>query len=374
MSNSLSNVQALFAEFWDWNPAAPSAQVGQRVSPLTNMLTAPFNRLGWRGEQFIKRGFDGNAKHNTVELYFPPYAVAQVDPEEVEFCEVGESSPMLKKVVNPEMVLAAHKVAFDGVCDYKTIIEGGDTYKAGMLASAYKDIAEQTEKGVALGIYALKGSFGSYVKGTRSNLGLIKDVATFKDVNQTYVGSQLMRKVFQDSTLSNYRNAPVLLGFGEIWDYILDLNSQSVDKTGFDVDKYLAEYGYAFIATKYANEWATQTEEEPFLMYDPGSVQIVEYTCFEGNEVDTGDMRQYSVVNPIDGLLVDVFEKKVCTEAGISTTITMKRNIGLVGLPDNLYNGSDYAGCTGVNLYNVVNPDTPPCIPICPPEEEQQEG
>jgi hypothetical protein len=354
--NNLSTIQALFAEFWNWNPSAPSAELGQRVTPLTNMLTSPINRLGWRGEQFVKRGFDGNPKHNTVEVFFPPYSVSQSDPELVEFCEAGTALPMLKKLIAPEMVTAAHKVAFDGACDYKTIIEGGQSYEAGMLAAAYKDIAEQTEKGVAEGIYTLKGKFGADVRNTRGGLFNIKDVATYKDAAETYVGSQLLRIIAQDSELTNYRNAPVILGFGLVWDYFMDLNSQSLDATGFDVDKYLAEYGFAFLKTKYANEWVTGTELNPFLTYDPGSVQIIEYSCFDGNEVIKGDKHQYAVVNPIDGLLVDVFETNVCTEAGIKTTFTMKRNIGLVGLPDNLYNGSDYAGATGVNLYNVINP------------------
>lgn len=356
MSNSLSNVQAMFADFWNWNPSAPNAETSQRVSPLTNLLTSPFNRLGWRGDQFIKRGFDGNPKNNTVELLFPPYAKAQVDPSEVDFCDVGTSTPLLKKVVNPVMVDAAYQLAFDGACDYKEIAEGGDQYTAGIIAAAYKDIAMQTEKGVAEGIYTLKGSFGADVSGTRGGLGLIKDVETYKDVAQLYYNNKLMRQIAQDSELSNYRNSPILLGFGLLWDYILDLNSQAVDQTGFDAEKYLQEYGFSFVKTKYASEWETGSELNPFLMYDAGSVQIVEYSCFDGNEKEAGTMKQYTVMNPIDGLLVDVFENVTCTDSGMKTTMTMKRNIGLVGLPDNLYNGSDYAGVTGVNLYNVINP------------------
>jgi hypothetical protein len=71
-------------------------------------------------------------------------------------------------------------------------------------------------------------------------------------------------------------------------------------------------YGVEFVNALFARDWATEDHANPFLSYDLRSAQIHELSCFAVNELEKGGLKQYTIVNPVNGLLVDVFENNTC--------------------------------------------------------------
>ena len=213
----------------------------------------------------------------------------------------------------------------------------------------------RTEKGVAEALLGMTGEFCPEIAGTKDDLHLVKEVQTLRNctTNCEFVGNKLLSTLMQDAEMNGYTSAPIVFGSGLIWDYWLALAAQSVDNTGFDAEKFLDLYNYALVRTKYATSWATVADENPFIVMDRGAVQLVEFSCFQTNVMEAGNLKQYALVNPFDGLLVDVFENKTCTAGGIKTSIVMKRNVGLVGLPVGSQECEDNVL---VHKYDVVNP------------------
>jgi hypothetical protein len=348
---AFSKVQAPLIDFW--------GQFGLNYEPrVTNLLMGEMNRAGFQGSSFLTQNWDGKLKNKTVQLHYIPEGCEADDcGEGFTFCTSDAADSYTTKDVVLSPVCATEGLSFGDGCEFQEALEGGESWRNQLIAQKFVSLAKKTEKEVVLALFALAGEHCAGVDGVDED-GFV-NLATKRYCGEgscEYIGHELYRRLIQDAEINRYGGSPYVIGSGLIWDYFMELGFRGLDSTGVDVQRMVDIYGVEFVNSLYARDWATVDHANPFLSYDLRSAQIHELSCFAGNELEKGGLKQYTIVNPVNGLLVDVFENNTCGASGIQTSIKMRSSIGLFAKPDDLLCSAECEGVNGITKYNVVNP------------------
>lgn len=292
----------------------------------------------------------GRGKKRVVELiYTPPILEDEIGTSPAKKCTSTNEAGMLSEsyeLADDEGVNYDEK--FD-LLNMANMCQDNSLWFAARLQAIMDGLTKKMGTINAEQLVLLNGNFGTGEADVNTK---VKTIAT-RDSNGKFDLAAWAKIVFAAEN-AGYPGAPVLFGWGEIYQYMKEAKAGCCATQGIDIGAYVSQNDLLFIADKKIKTAATN---ENFIMLAPGAVQLLSWLEFEGengiNVINDEAYKQTVITDPKTGFRFDLQIKNDCGNVIVNIKLAHK----LVGLPADMYSAGDaFDGVTFVNEFAIVNP------------------
>lgn len=316
---------------------------------LVSLAFSPINTRGTLQQQISSSG-----KLKDVKLvYTPRIAAADVSTSITPgTCTSTKEHGQLSKTYELDENVGVQE---DRVVDTENLIRYcGDNqfYIEGMLLQMMEACIRKMDTVLAEDAISLAGGFGVDEDGVTDG---VKSVSTRK-ASSTDLSSNFIEEIDFASENAGYCNAPLVLGFGEIYKAYKALRASNCcpdNGTNLALLNQLA--GSMFIPSR--SVATAFNDPDNFLTIDPGALQVLTYNRYMANDggimvVNEGTSKRTILIHPTLGIPFDYKADYSCGKWHFFVSLAFKT----VGMPDDIYHEGDiYDGVTGINKYVVAN-------------------
>lgn len=353
-TNAINARQEFLDEKW------ATGQVQATLTPVTAMLTSELNSQTLAEDiQYVSSQNSGKITSITAYYNTEP-CEGTGSATSTLLCEGAAPVDSISKTYTPSYQYFGGSFNYNPKA-FEADIDGGLRYFTKQMARQMESARKGVEKYLTAQLLSLKGSFATAVRERDGAIAAdIKPIKTFYDATTQGLDRWALSTLTEDAMYNRFRNAPTIIGGGEIMRYLGALQESGVDRYGFNAQNNLMNNGYNAIPTVYADQWAVRPLEN-FISYDMGAMPISNPALFVGDAVyDSTDKKAYTMVDPVSGLIFDVKENVTCAdEDGFVMNVSITTRVMALDLPDNLYCATGEAGAGGVNgitAYSIANP------------------
>lgn len=295
----------------------------------------------------------GRGKKRKVELvYTPPVLESEIGTSPAKKCTSTNEAGMLSEeyeIADDEGV--NYDEAFD-LLNMANMCQDNALWFAGRLQAMMDGLTKKMGTINAQQLALLNGNFGTGEANVNTK---IKTIATRKSAA---LGGDISYKAWANivnaAENAGYPGAPIVFGWGEIYDYMKEIKAGCCASDGIDIGAYAAQNDLVFVADK---KIRTALGGENFVMLAPGAVQLLTWLEFEGergiNVIDSEVYKQTVITDPRTGTRFDLQVKNDCGRIIVNIKLAHK----LVGMPADMFSAGDaFDGVNWVNEFAISNP------------------
>jgi hypothetical protein len=210
-------------------------------------------------------------------------------------------------------------------------------------------------KMATLAVQALDGIKGSFASGELNVTSGVKSVKTKK--TDGTLSTDLLEQTTFACMNAGYQGSPIMIGWGEAWQYFKRLNAGCCALDGVNVGDLYHQNELIMLGDRRITDvYPDTTHQGYYFTMEQGAIQPVWWNEFEGvdgiNHIDESNYKQTVLVDPISGIPFDFILSNNCGKISIQTKLAIK----FIGLPNNLFaTGDVFNGVTFVNKFQIVN-------------------
>jgi len=315
------------------NPSLISKRSG-----LLDFIVSELNESGMLQNQIDT----SNGHYRTVELVYQPRRDEDdVASGSVQSCTGGTTYGETSELINitPSTEGATHTWTAD-LTDLEQRCQSDEMYWARQMAAAMSVMRRKISTDSATQVDALVGSFED---GTTD-----KTIAT-KSGNAWLTDP--IEEITYEYDLMQAPGTPFVFGVGDISKYFKATEAGCCAQFNVDLGEYAAQNPIVFMEDDSVRKAVTTSK---FLSTIPGAIQMIRYNEFRGEtrEIDQPTYKQYTVIDPVNGLEYDFWAKFDCGNWFFGLKLAYK----FVGLPDDIFFTDDeLSGVNYINKWTVSN-------------------